>query len=110
MEPIKMTVKDFLSKIAAPRGITINDIERQLQSELVADKDYAMTVGAEGQLYIIPIAEIRAYFGAKVEKPKEFTPVDDESFKKMMDFDATIPVKISPEPEAPHKVVKKDAK
>lgn len=84
-----LSVKEFLEKIAAPRGITVANIEAQLKSELDGGKDFEMHVGAESELFTIPNAAIKEYFDAKIVKPKATAPVDEEALKKMLSFEPT---------------------
>ena len=111
MDTHKLTVKEFYSTVATPRGMTPDAVDRQLRSCLAENKDFSVYVGIPGDLYIVPIESIREFYAPKIEPPKHEAPIDKAAFSKMMDFDPAAPVKLAEEPTAaPPKGTKKDVK
>ena len=107
METIEISVKDFLAKVAAPRGMTLSDIETQLRDELRCGESLKMFVGKD-KFYVMSNAAIKEYFNIKDAPPaEEAAPVVKEAFDKMMDFDAGAEtIKASAQPAEGKKVDK----
>lgn len=90
METIEISVKDFLAKVAAPRGMTLSDLERQLRDELRCGESLKMFVGND-KLYVMSNEAIKEYFNIKDAPPsEEAAPVAKEAAAKMMDFDVAV--------------------
>ena len=99
MEEIQISVKDFFSQIAAPRGLQLENIERTFREEIAAGKDFGIFVGL-GKHYTIPLEALKKYFEDKA-RPKDVVPEDKDAFA---DFMKEVPE--APEAPAPVKVEK----
>lgn len=104
MDEILISVKDFLSQIAAPRGLQLENIERTFREEIAAGKDFGIFVGL-GKHYAIPLEALKKYFEDKT-KPKDVVPEDKGAFEDFMKDGPAVP----PAPAPPAKVTKNVAK
>lgn len=77
MEETVVSVKDFLTKIAGPFGLLIENIERTFREEIAAGKDFGIFVGPESKHYTIPADALKKYFEQK-DKPVVTLPADDK--------------------------------
>lgn len=82
MEESILTVKEFLSTIAAAHGLSLESIERTFREEIAADKDFGIFVGF-GKHYTIPLDALKKYFEDKT-KPKEVVPENKDAFADFM--------------------------
>jgi len=89
MEEIVITVKDFLSQIAAPHGLQLGSIERTFREEIRAGKDFGIFVGL-GKHYTIPTKDLERYFEEKA-KPKGIVPEDKGAFEDFMKEGQVVP-------------------
>lgn len=76
MEPITKTTAEFLEEIARPRGMTLDDTERQWKDAMRCGTDWKISVGARNDLYVVALDSIKAYFEAK-NAPKPAPPAPD---------------------------------
>lgn len=83
MESIVISVKEFFTTIAAPRGLQLENIERTFREEIAAGKDFEIIVGSESKHFSIPVADLEAYFANKI-KPKAPPPPDKGAFDDFM--------------------------
>ena len=99
MEEIVISVKDFLSQIAAPYGLSLESLEKTFREEIAGEKDFGIFVGL-GKHYTIPLEALKKYFEDKA-RPKDVVPEDKGAFE---DFMKEVPE--APEAPAPVKVEK----
>jgi len=110
MEDTQISVKDFLSQIAAPHGLQLENVERTFREEIAAGKDFGIFVGL-GKHYTIPLEDLKKYFEEK-GKPKAVIPEDKGAFEDFMKDGPVVPPAKAPTPApAPVPAVKaKDVK
>jgi len=105
MDEILISVKDFLSQIAAPHGLQLENIERTFREEIAGEKDFGIFVGPASKHYTIPLEALKKYFEEKT-KPKEIVPEDKGAFEDFMkDGPSVLPAK-APLPAGKAKDVK----
>jgi hypothetical protein len=88
-----MTMQQFLSEIQARSTMTLEFVERNCKGALENGHDWKISVGPRGDMYVVSVDSIKAYFDAlNAPKPvaapptpiaKEFTdePAIDERIK-----------------------------
>jgi len=104
MDEILISVKDFLSQIAAPRGLQLENIERTFREEIAAGKDFGIFVGPASKHYVIPVKALKEYFEEK-DKPKGVVPEDKSAFEDFMKEVPEVPE--APAPKEKEKNVRK---
>lgn len=70
MEEFRLSLHDFLAKIGAPRGLTIDFIDGNCRRKLELNEDLVVLVGPHSDKYTIPVASIREYYAIR-DRPKE---------------------------------------
>ena len=100
MDEILISVKDFLSQIAAPYGLSLESLEKTFREEIAGEKDFGIFVGPASKHYVIPVKALKEYFEEKA-KPKDVVPEDKGAFE---DFMKDVPA--APEAPAPTKAEK----
>ena len=105
MEEIVISVKDFLSQIAAPRGLQLENIERTFREEIAGEKDFGIFIGPTSKHYVIPVKALKEYFEDKV-KPKEVVPENKGAFEEFMKDGPSVSPAKAPSPAGKAKDVK----
>jgi hypothetical protein len=100
MEEIVVSVKDFLSQIASPRGLKLESIERTFRQEIAGGSDFRIVVGSESKHYVIPVDALKKYFEQK-DKPVVTLPADDKgAFEDFMKDGPAVPAAKAPAAKA----------
>ena len=93
MDPIKMTMQQFLSDVQAHSALSVEFVEKNCKGALENGHDWKISVGPRGDIHIVSLESIKTYFDAlNAPKPvaapptpiaKEFTdePAIEERIK-----------------------------
>jgi len=93
-------VKDFLSQVAAPYGLTLDGLEKTFREEIAGDKDFGIFVGSTSKHYVIPVKALKEYFEEK-SRPKDAVPEDKSAFEDFMKDGPVAPSAQAPAAKAP---------
>ena len=80
MEFITETMQEFIITVALPRGMTIDDVERNCKDAMRCGHDWKISVGLQSDLHTITLDSIKAYFAAKAAPKPAPQPSPVEAF------------------------------